>query len=42
MIRQGAVKIDGERISDEALLLVAGTKQVVQVGKRRIARIQVD
>ena len=42
MIKQGAVKIDGERVSDESLFLAAGTRQVVQVGKRRIARIQVD
>jgi len=42
MIKQGAVKVDGERVSDEALLLTFGTKQVVQVGKRRIARIQID
>ena len=41
MIKQGAVKIDGERVSDESLSLAAGTKQVVQVGKRRIARIRV-
>ncbi|MDX5151903.1 MAG: tyrosine--tRNA ligase [Acidiferrobacterales bacterium] len=41
MIKQGAVKIDGERVSDESLSLAAGSKQVVQVGKRRIARIRV-
>jgi len=42
MIKQGAVKIDGERVSDESLQLANGTEQVVQVGKRRIARIRVD
>jgi len=42
MIKQGAVKIDGERVSDESLLLLSGTKQVVQVGKRRVARIRID
>ncbi|MGW8248202.1 MAG: tyrosine--tRNA ligase [Acidiferrobacterales bacterium] len=42
MIKQGAVKIDGERVSDESLLLATGSKQVVQVGKRRIARIRVN
>jgi tyrosyl-tRNA synthetase len=41
MIKQGAVKIDGERVSDESLSLAAGSKQVVQVGKRRIACIRV-
>ena len=42
MIKQGAVKVDGERVSDESFLLTVGTKQVVQVGKRRVARIQID
>lgn len=41
MIKQGAVKIDGERVEDPALALSAGTTQVVQVGKRRFARVAV-
>ena len=41
MIRQGAVRIDGERIEDSAMQLEAGTEQVCQVGKRRFARIRV-
>ena len=41
MIKQGAVKIDGEKIEDKGLKLSAGTEQVVQVGKRRFARLSV-
>lgn len=39
MIKQGAVKIDGERIEDGRQNLNAGTELVLQVGKRRVARI---
>ena len=40
MIKQGAVRIDGERISDSKLVVEAGAAaQVVQVGKRRFARV---
>ncbi|RUM93916.1 MAG: tyrosine--tRNA ligase [Thiothrix sp.] len=41
MIKQGAVKIDGEKVEDKGLKLSAGTEQVVQVGKRRFARLSV-
>ena len=41
MIKQGAVKIDGEKVADKALRLASGFSQVVQVGKRRIAKITV-
>jgi len=39
MIKQGAVKVDGERVSDRALELRAGSTHVYQVGKRRFARV---
>jgi len=39
MIAQGAVRIDGERVEDKGLRLPAGTRAVVQVGKRRFARV---
>ncbi|MEO1036727.1 MAG: tyrosine--tRNA ligase [Pseudomonadota bacterium] len=39
MIGQGAVRIDGDRISDRALRLLPGDPMVVQVGKRRFARV---
>ncbi len=41
MIKQGAVKIDGEKISDPKLIIPSGTQQVFQVGKRRFARVQI-
>jgi tyrosyl-tRNA synthetase len=41
MIQQGAVKLDGERVSDKALQIKAGVVVVAQVGKRKFARIAV-
>lgn len=40
MIKQGAVKIDGEKVDDPKLQIAVGTKQVYQVGKRKFARIE--
>ena len=39
MIKQGAVKIDGQRVDDRALQVDAGTTNVYQVGKRKFARV---
>lgn len=41
LIQQGAVRIDGERVGDRNLELAAGSKHVYQVGKRRVARVEV-
>jgi tyrosyl-tRNA synthetase len=41
LIQQGAVRIDGERIEQRDLELVAGSSHIYQVGKRRIARVRV-
>jgi tyrosyl-tRNA synthetase len=41
MIKQGAVKCDGERISDAKVSLPAGSSHVFQVGKRRFAKVHV-
>ena len=41
MIKQGAVKIDGERIEDRGLEIPAGSTSVYQVGRRRFARVSV-
>ena len=41
MIKQGAVRIDGERIEDRSLQIEAGTTNVYQVGRRRFARVSV-
>ena len=40
MVNQGAVRIDGDRISDPRLVLAAnGLPKTVQVGKRKFARV---
>ena len=39
MIKQGAVKIDGERIDDNKLEIPSGEVHVFQVGKRKYARV---
>ena len=41
MIEQGGVKVDGQKVSDRALTLAKGTTTVVQVGKRKFARVTV-
>ncbi|MDD2814849.1 MAG: tyrosine--tRNA ligase [Thiotrichaceae bacterium] len=40
LIKQGGVKIDGEKVSDPHLQLAVGSEQVYQVGKRRFARVK--
>ncbi len=42
MIKQGAVKMDGVRLSDPKLELAAGLQTVLQVGKRRFARVSLE
>lgn len=42
MLEQGAVRLDGERINDRGLMLQAGQTFVLQVGKRRFARISLS
>lgn len=39
MIQQGGVKIDGEKIADPKLALSAETTVILQVGKRKFARV---
>ena len=39
MIKQGAVKIDGEKVDDPKLQLSVAGEAVYQVGKRKFARI---
>ncbi|MBF6650362.1 tyrosine--tRNA ligase [Methylobacter sp. BlB1] len=41
MINQGAVKIDGEKLSDSKKEIPAGTTHVYQVGKRKFARVTI-
>ncbi|MFC3203071.1 tyrosine--tRNA ligase [Alteromonas oceani] len=39
MIKQGAVKIDGEKVTDTRLVLTEQGEKVYQVGKRKFARV---
>jgi tyrosyl-tRNA synthetase len=41
LIKQGGVKIDGERVSDRTLQLAPGFEGVLQVGKRKFCRVTV-
>jgi tyrosyl-tRNA synthetase len=38
-VKQGAVRVDGERVEDPARVFAAGSTHVFQVGKRRLARV---
>jgi tyrosyl-tRNA synthetase len=42
MIKQGAAKIDSEKVTDRSLIISAGTTAVYQVGKRKFARITIS
>lgn len=42
MIKQGAVKIDGNKIEDSSLLIEKGISAVFQVGKRKFAKITLN
>ena len=39
LIEQGGVKIDGKRVSSKAHALAKGAQVVLQVGKRKFARV---
>ncbi len=39
MIKQGAVRIDGERITDTKLIIASDTAHIYQVGKRKFAKV---
>lgn len=42
MVKQGAVKIDGERVNDSRQAMSGGSEFVLQVGKRRFARVNLS
>jgi len=42
LIQQGAVRIDGERVHDKALLMSIGSEHVYQVGKLNFKRIKIQ
>jgi tyrosyl-tRNA synthetase len=39
MIEQGGVKVDGEKIGDKSARLSAGSAYIIQVGKRKFAKV---
>ena len=39
LIKQGGVRLDGEKVADPGLELTAGGRHVLQVGKRKFARV---
>jgi tyrosyl-tRNA synthetase len=41
-IEEGAVRIDGARVSDKGLTLKAGAEHVLQVGAKRFARVRLE
>jgi len=41
MIKQGAAKIDGEKVVDNKLAVEAGTTAIFQIGKRKFAKVTV-
>ena len=42
MIAQGGVRLNGERVENKDLHLTAGSRVVLQVGKRKFARVHID
>ncbi|HKA44923.1 MAG TPA: tyrosine--tRNA ligase [Burkholderiales bacterium] len=41
LVEQGGVKVDGEKVADKGLLLAAGHTYLIQVGKRKFARVTI-
>jgi len=42
MVGQGAVKLDGNKITDKKLILDKGKSVILQVGKRRFAKVKIN
>ncbi|KTD75709.1 tyrosine--tRNA ligase [Legionella waltersii] len=41
MVKQGAVKVNGNKIDDPSITLPSGNSYIIQVGKRRIAKLAI-
>ncbi len=41
MVKQGAVKIDGEKLTDGKRVVQVGTEHIYQVGKRKFAKVKI-
>ncbi len=42
MVKQGAVKMNGEKIADAKLIVPCGEQHIYQVGKRKFAKVKID
>ena len=42
MIEQGGVRIDGEKVHERSLVLKPGFSGILQVGKRKFCKANVD
>ena len=42
MLKQGAVKIDGEKLEDKSHEVESGSEHIYQVGKRRFAKVKLS
>ena len=42
MIRQGALSVDGEKVSDENFKVTKGKEYLIKVGKRRFLKVVWD
>ena len=42
MVEQGAVRVNGEKVSDRSLQFKRGEALVIQVGKRKVARVTIE
>jgi len=42
MVKQGAVRVDGEKVEDSRHAVLAGSRHVYQVGKRKVARVTLE
>ena len=41
MVKQGAVKINGEKVEDKSLQIEKGTTEIYQVGKRKFSKVTI-
>jgi tyrosyl-tRNA synthetase len=39
MVKQGAVRIDGEKVSDPKTMIDGNNEYILQVGKRKFAKV---
>jgi tyrosyl-tRNA synthetase len=42
LIQQGGVRVDNQRVEDKTVTLAAGSSYLIQVGKRRFARVALE